>query len=339
MSAGTVPDLSVVIPTHNRAGLLAGMLESLEHQTMRRDRFEINVVDDGSDDRTPEICLERARQGSIRYRRVASGGIGQAKNFGLLMARAPIVLFLDDDDIASPDLIARHLLVHGLHPEPNLAVLGFTTWHSNIVVTPLMSYVTDVAHLLFAYGLFEDGQILPYHCFWGGRSSCKRQFLLDHGVFDPTFTRIIEDVELAYRLRSAGLEVLYDRTAVSYMARPIAYDEFCQRCERRGQALARFVQLHPEAETTELADTFDAAGRWLDASAQLGEQVSEVRELEAAIAAGRRDLADSRDRLHQLYAITFKAFELKGIAEAAGAADGSRPCGALENEAGGAARP
>ncbi len=64
------------------------------------------------------MCLERARRGSIRYRRVTSGGIAQAKNFGLLMARAPIVLFLDDDDVATPNLVERHLLVHGQRPEP-----------------------------------------------------------------------------------------------------------------------------------------------------------------------------------------------------------------------------
>ena len=64
--------------------------------------------------------------------------------------------------------------------------------------------------------------------------------------------------------------------------------------------------------------------------------MNEVRELEAASAAGRRDLAESRDRLHGLYAITFKAFELKGIAEGGGGTDGSRPSGAHENEAGAA---
>ncbi len=202
-------------------------------------------------------------------------------------------------------------------------MLGFTTWHPKLVVTPLMSYVTDVAHLLFAYGLFEDGQMLPYHCFWGGRSSCKRQFLLENGVFNAAFTTIIEDVELAYRLRDAGLAVLYDRNAVTHMARPITYDEFCERCERRGRALARFVQLHPEAETKELGDTRDAAIRWQDASAQLSQQVDEVRELETGMKAGLLSFDENQDRLHELYAATFKAFELKGIADARGGADGS----------------
>ncbi len=64
------------------------------------------------------------------------------------------------------------------------------------------------------------------------------------------------------------------------------------------------------------------AHRWGDASPQLSEQVSEVRELEAAITAGRRSLSEAQARLHELYAITFKAFELKGIVEASGGPPG-----------------
>ncbi len=252
------PEVSVVIPTRNRADMLAAMLDSLEHQILDSHRFEVVVVDDGSLDSTPHLCLERARRGSIRYRRVTGGGIAQAKNFGLLASRAPIVLFLDDDDVAAPNLVGRHSFIHAQRPQQSLAVLGFTTWHPELEITPVMSYITDVGHLLFAYSLLEDGQMLPYHCFWGGRSSCKRPFLLDNGIFDPGFTTIIEDVELAYRLRSEGLEVLHDRKAVTYMVRPITYDEFCDRCERRGRALARFFELHQDAATEGLADVREA---------------------------------------------------------------------------------
>jgi GT2 family glycosyltransferase len=337
MSTARVPDISIVIPTRDRADLLAAMLDSLERQTLESHGFEVVVVDDGSLDSTPDLCLEKVRRGSIRYRRVASGGIAQAKNFGLLASRAPILLFLDDDDVAMPDLVERHLLVQRQRPQLNLAVLGFTTWHPKLVVTPVMSYVTDVAHLLFAYPHFDDGPMLPYHCFWGGRSSCKREFLLDHGIFDPEFRTIIEDVELAHRLRRAGLEVLFERKAVTYMARPITYDEFCERCERRGRALARFFELHPDAETEAIADMREATARWCDASAQLSEQVTEVRELEAAIRAGRRSLTEAQARLHALYAVTFKAFELKGIADGDGAAPGSTTEGRRPTEAGSAA--
>jgi glycosyltransferase involved in cell wall biosynthesis len=290
------------------------MLDSLDAQTVDTTLLEVVVVDDGSGDSTPDLCRERARRGSLVYRRMAHGGIAQAKNVGVLAARAEVILFLDDDDVAAPDLVERHLAGHERRPEPNVAVLGYTGWHPQLDVTPVMHYVTDVGQLLFAYSSFKDGQLLPYHCFWGGRSSCKRSFLLDHGMFSPEFTTIMEDVELAYRLRDARLEVFYDRFAVSYMARPITYDAFCERCERRGRALARFVSLHPGAEAEELADTRDAASRWREAASELPAQIEEVRSIEDALAAGCAG-PDATARLHRLYATTFQAFQLKGIAE------------------------
>ena len=51
-----IPRISVIIPTFNRAGMLGATLESLAAQTLPTDQYEVVVVDDGSQDATPEIC-------------------------------------------------------------------------------------------------------------------------------------------------------------------------------------------------------------------------------------------------------------------------------------------
>jgi glycosyltransferase involved in cell wall biosynthesis len=305
----TDPVISVVIPTRNRRTLLSGMLESLRAQSLPNDEFEIIVVDDGSTDETPAFCFSLAEEDVIRYRRVTSGGIGQAKNFGLLAAKAPLVLFVDDDDVAAPDLLERHIEIHGSHQDDYVAVLGFTTWAPWLKITPLMKHVTEVGRQLFAYPLPEE-EPLSFHHFWGGRSSCKRQFLLDHGIFNPDFTSIIEDVELAYRLVPARLTVLHTRRAVTHMARSLSFAEFCDRSERRGRALALFAALHPEPAVEDFCDTADAVERWNAVEPVLPQKVARVRELER-----RPDSAESLAELHALYRCTFDAFQLKGIAE------------------------
>lgn len=308
----TAPLISVVIPTHNREALLLSMLCSLERQILSADQFEILVIDDGSTDGTPELCLRLVAEGLIRYRRVTSGGIAQAKNFGILAAAGRIVLFLDDDDIAAPELLERHVEIHDRHPDVGVAVLGYTTWAPGLTVTPLMKYVTEIGQLLFAYPLTEDTP-LPFHHFWGGRTSCKRQFLLDHGIFDPAFTSIIEDIELAYRLAPAGLTVLHTRSAVTEMARGFSFEEFCERCERRGRALALFAALHPEPDVEEFCGTRDAVERWDALRPAIAEKIARVHELEAQSEGGE----DTLGELHDLYRSTFEAFQLKGIVEAA----------------------
>ncbi len=304
----TAPLISAVIPTLNREALLSKMLDSLGKQTLAPDRFEIVVVDDGSTDDTPELCLRLSEEGLIRYRRITSGGIAQAKNFGLLAARAAIVLFLDDDDVAAPELLERHVEMHDRRPADSVAVLGYTTWASDLAVTPLMEYVTEIGHLLFAYPLIEESP-LAYHYFWGGRTSCKRQFLLDHGIFNPVFTSIIEDIELAYRLAPFGLTIVHTRSAVTEMARGFSYDEFCERCERRGRGLALFSELHPEPSVAEFCGTQDALDRWEALRPGLAEKVARVREFEAQLPGREESLSE----LYELYGSTFAAFQLKGL--------------------------
>ncbi len=236
--------ISVVIPTFNRAAMLAATLESFATQTLPTDQYEVVVVDDGSEDATPEICRSFASRMPLNYLHIENSGISAAKNIGILAARGRILLFADDDDIADHRLLEEHLKAHEQHPEENVAILGYTTWAPTLPVTPLMRYVTEIGRFLFAYGSLEDGQMLDFTYFWGGRSSCKRSFLAKHGVFNRQFRFGSEDVELGYRLSKFGFRVVFHRAAVNYMTRPPTFEGFCDRCERQGETLFLLSRLH-----------------------------------------------------------------------------------------------
>jgi glycosyltransferase involved in cell wall biosynthesis len=311
------PEISVVIPTHNRSALLRTSLASLAAQSLARDRFEVVVVDDGSPDDTAAVCEEAAARLNLRYFRINNSGISAAKNLGLFAAAAPLLLFFDDDDVAAPDLLRRHLQAHAECPDPAVAVLGYTCWMPGSVVTPVMEYVTDIGQLLFAYRSVRHGQRLDHTYFWGGRSSCKRAFLAQFGVFNPNFRSIIEDVELGYRLSRHGLSVVYRRDAVSYMARPITFDAFCRRCERQGGALYLFSRLHEDPVVRDYCRIEEALARWPEEGVRLPELVADVIQVEARAAAEPGQPAVLR-RLQDLYRASFEAFRHKGIAEAAG---------------------
>src|SRR5437773_1433030 len=219
--------ISVIIPTFNRAPMLTATLESFAAQSLPKNRYEVVVVDDGSKDATPEICREFASRIQLKYLHIENSGISAAKNTGILASRGRILLFADDDDIADARLLEEHVKAHQQHPQENIAVLGYTTWAPRLSVTPLMHYITEIGRFLFAYGTLEDGQMLDFTYFWGGRSSCKRTFLAKHGVFNRQFRTIVEDMELGYRLSKFGFRVVFHRPAVSYMARPLSFEEFC----------------------------------------------------------------------------------------------------------------
>lgn len=312
------PLVSVVIPTFNRAELLRPSLESLIGQSVPRDRYEVIVVDDGSTDATPQVCRDLSGDLPLRYARLGHSGIAAAKNLGLFCSTGRITLFFDDDDVASPNLLEEHLEAHAANPQDNVAVLGHTAWAPSLRVTELMYYVTGPGALLFSYGNLTHAQVLDFTYFWGGRSSCKRSLLVTHGVFNQNFLSIIEDIELGYRLSRFGLKVVYDAHAVSYMNRPLSYDEFCRRCERQGWSLLLFSRLHPEPRVQQYCGVRDAELRWREMKGLLEERVGRAHQLEAALEA-----ADSQDRrgqiveeLHSLYRWTFNAFRTRGIVHA-----------------------
>lgn len=92
------PTFSVVIPTYNRAAVLADALDSALAQTLPP--VEIIVVDDGSTDDTPAAVQRYA--GRITYLRQPNAGPAAARNRGIDMARGQYIAFLDSDDAWAP---------------------------------------------------------------------------------------------------------------------------------------------------------------------------------------------------------------------------------------------
>ena len=97
------PRVSVVIPTHDRAGLVVEAVGSALAQ--RFADLEVIVVDDGSTDDTARRIA--ALDGPVRYLRQDRAGPAAAKNRGIAAARGELVGFLDSDDLWEPDLLER----------------------------------------------------------------------------------------------------------------------------------------------------------------------------------------------------------------------------------------
>jgi len=102
-----MPDVSVVIPTHNRKRLLGQTLRSALAQ--RGLDFEVLVMDDGSTDGTADgvAALGDHRVRLLRHQRPR--GVAAARNTGVAAAHGAWVAFLDDDDLWAPDKLARQL--------------------------------------------------------------------------------------------------------------------------------------------------------------------------------------------------------------------------------------
>ena len=105
-------DVSVVIPTYNRREMVTEAVKSVLAQ--RDASIELIVVDDGSTDGTVEQLSEFDEIKLIRTDRRGPAG---ARNRGVAVADAPLIAFLDSDDLWMPDKLHRQLSFMRAHPE------------------------------------------------------------------------------------------------------------------------------------------------------------------------------------------------------------------------------
>ena len=101
------PEVSVVVPTHNRSGLLAQTLHSVLWQ--RGVDLEVLVVDDGSTDDTAEVVAALGDPRVRLLRHATPRGVSAARNRGVAAASGRWLAFCDDDDLWAPDKLARQL--------------------------------------------------------------------------------------------------------------------------------------------------------------------------------------------------------------------------------------
>ena len=106
-------EVSVIIPTFNRAQKVARAIASVLYQTYTD--YELIVVDDGSRDHTPDtLALLHPR--IIRLVHEENRGVSAARNTGIRASRAPLVAFLDSDDYWLPEKLAVQVAFFKAHP-------------------------------------------------------------------------------------------------------------------------------------------------------------------------------------------------------------------------------
>ncbi|TVT38271.1 glycosyltransferase family 2 protein [Hymenobacter setariae] len=93
----TSPFFSIIIPTYNRAELIAATLRSVQTQDFAG--FEVLVVDDGSEDNTADIVRPFMADARFQYLPKANAERGAARNYGLDHAQGEYAIFLDSDDL------------------------------------------------------------------------------------------------------------------------------------------------------------------------------------------------------------------------------------------------
>jgi len=244
--------ITVIIPTHNRPGVLERCLQALSGcEGAEFAEIEVIVVDDGSPSDAPRQVLERLAS-ELPFRLVAlhqeNAGQALARNKAMAIAQGRIWLFINDDTIAAPGLLAAHLGAHERYAQEKAGVLGRMTLAPDIPWNAPRSL-----HLDHVWSQIEGRRRLEWYHFWTTNISVKASFLRRHGIeFDPAMRYFHEDGELGQRLDEHGLELYYEPEALGYHDHAIEEGGFLRMAEHQATGLDYWARKRPD-RTADLA--------------------------------------------------------------------------------------
>ncbi|MGD9573233.1 MAG: glycosyltransferase family 2 protein [Thermoleophilia bacterium] len=231
------PEVSVVVTVRNEGSRIRTLLGAIGRQTLDRDRFELVVVDDASDDDTRDIVRAHGLGRLVEQPR--HGGLPAGRNAGIRASLAPIVAFTDGDCIPADDWLERGL--------KRLASDDAEILAGGIRIpvdgSPSIAALVDAATYLDQEGYIKVG-------FGAGANLWMRRTLFEqHGVFNERVGMYGDEAELCQRAGRGGARLLYApevvvvhpaRSRVRDLTRKSFRQGYCSAAHRRyGSGLLR----------------------------------------------------------------------------------------------------
>jgi glycosyltransferase involved in cell wall biosynthesis/peptidoglycan/xylan/chitin deacetylase (PgdA/CDA1 family) len=234
------PELSVIVPSHNRRKLLERCIDALREQTQHPASFELIVADDGSTDGTAEAIARLETPFSLRVLKLDKVGKSAALNAAIKVAAGQVCLFLDDDVVASPALIAEHLAAHR-EDERTLGIGALTQeppsardWYAHAFAKAWNDH----------YGRLVERKRPDWSASYGGNLSAPRQALIEVSGF-ATDLEVSEDTELGFRLEQHGCTPRYLPRAHAVHDDQKLRKQLLADARRQGAGYIELVRRHP----------------------------------------------------------------------------------------------
>jgi len=211
----SAPDLSVVVPTFNRAAHLEPLLDALMRQQTGGITYEVIVVDNNSQDGTREIVkgvIARGTPVPLEYIHEPRQGVSYARNTGVQRARSSRIAFLDDDGVPVGTWVADISRAFDEHPEADcIGGRVHAVWRT----PPPSWFRSDHAGPVALQDRPRPAYFDADHasaCLLTANFACRREAFEAVGGFSPAYPRN-QDREFELRLWRAGKRGLYLPTA------------------------------------------------------------------------------------------------------------------------------
>jgi len=224
----SVLDISIIVPTRNRRGKIEKCLRAIADQTYPHDRFEVIVVDDGSDAPLATTILPFRAHLQLQLVEQKNAGPARARNTGAKHAAGRLLVFTDDDCEPTPGWLAA--LHRHFQACPDRAIGGET-----INALPENAY-SSASQLLVDY-LYQyygagaaagaDGAATGPPFFTSNNLAVPAALFHDVGEFDASFPQAGgEDREFCDRWQDRGYRLLRAPDAIVRHSHGLSFGTF-----------------------------------------------------------------------------------------------------------------
>jgi len=253
-----LPAFSIVVPVKNEERVIDRLLDSLSTLKYPQNKKEIIIVEDGSTDKTNDICMNYAKEhDNVKIlHKTLSNGKPSALNFGLAQAKGDIVAIFDADNVPANDALSA---VVEYFEDPKVAAVQGRTASINPKENMLTQFISyEEAVWCEAYLRGKDVLNLFVHL----KGSCqfiRREVLEQLQGFDEGV--LSEDMEISARLIENDYKIRYASDVVAFQESPSNLKTlFKQRTRwfrgtmevafKYGRLMTKLNRINFDAETT-----------------------------------------------------------------------------------------
>ncbi|MFC2015005.1 glycosyltransferase [Chloroflexota bacterium] len=210
------PFVSVIIPIYNEAGVIERRIDNLLALEYPDDKFEIIVVDSGSNDNSLEIA-RRTGQNNSRVTILEEGerrGKASAINYGKSIAKGEIILVTDVNTIFDINVL-KEITPHFSKPDVGGVGGRFVPVNDDNNMFEASVYYWELESLIRRGESAWDSA-----CLFHGEINAWRK-----DIIETDTEALAEDLEMAIRINRKGLKIVYEPSAIAHEPVPTTYKE------------------------------------------------------------------------------------------------------------------
>jgi len=218
MTGNNMPKISIVIVNWNGKEYIRQCLRSIIASNYPKDKLEIIVVDNASNDGSDQIIAREFPEVTL-IRNEQNLGFCEANNIGIRHSKGDIIVLLNNDTFVHNEWLNEIVKIIN---DPHVGIIGCKLLHPDGKIIQSCGckelfpgyWIHIAAGLTINEFRMEEEFEVDYVC--GAAMAVKRELFDKIGLLDSKFFSYVEDVDICYRARSAGYKVIIAPKAIVY---------------------------------------------------------------------------------------------------------------------------